>query len=108
MTQPHDRADELRTLADIWPEISKHLDLAAADAITATRYFEIDLAHPMERGWIVTQLEEKFRKGEAEHGRDWLNMSEADLRNEIENEIKDLVIYHAMRLARWQAREEVA
>ena len=107
MKQLHDRADELRTLDDLWPEIEKHIENAAKDAIYNVRRFELDLDEYL-RPNTRALLEEKFRKGEAEHGRDWLNMSEAGLRNEIESEIKDLVIYHAMRLARWQARETAA
>ena len=43
-----DRAQELARLDDVWPEVAKHLD-----------------------GFAFTdgELERKFRKGEAEHGR---------------------------------------
>ena len=107
MKQLHDRADELRALDDLWPEIEKHIDNAAKDAIYNVRRFELDLDEYL-RPNTRASLEEKFRKGEAEHGRDWLNMTGSELREEIDNELRDLVIYHAMILARWQLREKKA
>ena len=96
----HDRANELRMLDDLWPEISQCLYVAAEQAKDAARFYEYDLSDytgpSMRRA-----LEEKFRKGEAEHGRDWLNMSRDQLLEEINAELQDLVLYHAMILARW-------
>jgi hypothetical protein len=88
-----DRADELRGSRDLWPEIEQHLGAALHDAMDVT-----------ETAWLwmgTDVLEAKFRKGEAEHGRDWLGMSRADLKREIEAEVLDLVLYHAMQRARW-------
>lgn len=75
-----DRADELRATSDLWPEISKYLD-----------------------GFMFPDgvLEAKFRKGEAEHGRDWLDMTRSDLEHAIEEELMDMIIYRAMVCARW-------
>lgn len=75
-----DRAAELNRLDDIWPEVAKHLD-----------------------GFAFTdgELERKFRKGEAEHGRDWLRMTKEDLELAIQEELMDMVIYRAMILTRW-------
>ena len=75
-----DRAQELARLDDVWPEVAKHLD-----------------------GFAFTdgELEAKFRRGEAEHGRDWLRMTKEDLEVAIQEELMDMVIYRAMILARW-------
>lgn len=88
-----DRANELRELPDVWPEVEQHLGAAIHDAMAAA-----------ETAWLwmgTDMLEKKFRKGEAEHGRDWLKMRAEDLQREIEAELLDLVLYHAMRRARW-------
>ena len=88
-----DLAEELRAKPDVWPEVEKHLGVAITDAISAGETVWL---------WMDTDmLEAKFRKGEAEHGRDWLNMTQADLKREIEAELLDLVLYHAMLRARW-------
>lgn len=75
-----DRAQELARLDDVWPEVAKHLD-----------------------GFAFTdgELEAKFRRGEAEHGRDWLRMTREDLEVAIQEELMDMVIYRAMILTRW-------
>lgn len=88
-----DRADELARMDDLWPEIRHQITAAMGDAGLA-----------VDRAWNdvhVGDLEDKFRAGEAEHGRDWLRMSRADLEREIRAEIHDLVLYHAMVRARW-------
>lgn len=75
-----DRAPHLKSLDDVWPEVRKHLD-----------GFMFDEA----------DLEAKFRKGEREHGRDWLHMTREQLEVEIQNELKDMLIYRAMICARF-------
>lgn len=90
-----DRADELRGMPDLWPEVERELGAALNDAMLAADSVWL---------WMGSDvLEEKFRKGEAQHGRNWLDMSEGDLHSEIEAELLDLVLYHAMRRARWVA-----
>ena len=95
-----DRADELAALDDLWPEISLRLFEASGDAAKAAAVYALDLDDYSARS-MRDALEEKFRKGEAEHGRDWLGMSRDDLLREIRAELQDLVLYHAMLLARW-------
>lgn len=77
---PHDRADELRNAPDLWAIVKQHIVFGF---------------------FTEAELEAKFRKGEAEHGRDWLDMTREQLRAEIDAELKDLTIYQAMIDARW-------
>lgn len=79
---PGDRANELRNMPDLWPIIRQHLG--------QHRFSEDD-------------LEAKFRKGEAQHGRDWLNMTRRQLEREVESEWLDLALYTAMIRARFGA-----
>jgi hypothetical protein len=88
-----DRRDELRRAEDLWPAVERELGGAINDAMMAADEVWV---------WVgVDALEEKFRRGESEHGRNWLDMSERDLRDEIKAELLDLVLYHAMLRARW-------
>lgn len=82
---PHDRAEELRKADDLWPLVKDHITFG---------FFTED------------ELEAKFRKGEAEHGRDWLDMTHEQLRAEIDAELQDLTIYQAMIDARWPHDDE--
>jgi hypothetical protein len=77
---PNDRADALRSMPDLWPVIRENLGTHQFDEI---------------------ELEAKFRKGEAEHGRDWLNMTRAQIEREILAEWLDLCLYTAMIRARF-------
>lgn len=86
-----DRADALKQADDLWPIVAKHISQACNLAVLGFLDYTPD----------PTLLEEKFRRGEAEHGRDWLNMTREQLDGEIDEEMLDLVIYHAMRMARW-------
>lgn len=86
---PDDRADDLARLADLWPVVR--------DSIPTLP--EVYAAASAEAAF--TDLEAKFRKGEAEHDRDWLRMSRAQLEAEIVNEWRDLLLYHAMLRARF-------
>lgn len=97
---PHDRAHTLKTRDDLWPEIHLRLWVACDQATDAVRHFALDFDDYMHSS-MVAGLRAKFLAGEAEHGRDWLNMTHEQLREEIRNEIRDLVLYHAMILARW-------
>lgn len=100
-----DRAEELRSCPDIWAEVAPHLDDAAEIAASYSKYYALDLARNGEQ--MRADMERKFRAGEQEHGRNWLNMSKHDLEHEIANEIRDLVIYHAMILARFHDSDSV-
>lgn len=87
-----DRADELRAMPDIWPVIAQHLADAAGDPVRQIA----DGLHVEHAA-----LEEKYRKGEAEHDRGWLDMTRDQIEAEIVNEWLDLVLYHAMIRARF-------
>lgn len=86
-----DRADDLKRTEDLWPLVVEHLHHACNSAVLGFMDYKPD----------ASMLEEKFRRGEAEHGRDWLNMTREQFDEEILDEMRDLVIYHAMRMARW-------
>ena len=96
----HDRAHYLSGVADLWSVIQPELLDAANDAAEAMRHFALDLDDYTGPSMELS-MREKFLAGELEHGRDWLRMSRDDLRREIRNELRDLVIYHAMIRARW-------
>lgn len=93
---PADRAAEFWKMSDIWNEIVEHLPSARQVAMQ-TDHNAID--------WFLEDgsLEQKFRKGEAEHGRGWLTMSREQLEREILNEWKDIILYTAMIRARFGA-----
>lgn len=91
----HDRAEELRAKADLWPEIEQHLQAAQEDAERFMLRLPIITDH--ERSFF----EWKYRMGEAEHKRDWLDMTRDRLLESIKEEVLDLVLYHAMLRARW-------
>lgn len=99
----HDRADELRMVDDLWPLIEQELDAAAASLPIYVASF-LELYRDQATGQAVrVTLQDKFRKGEAEHARGWLNMTRNDLSIECLAEIYDLIIYRAMIRARWAA-----
>ena len=83
--------DELRQRRDVWPTVREaipqaiHLAHSALDDI---------LEHPE----LLDHLERKFRKGEVEHDRAWLNSDEDPswLILEAAEEIMDFILYQAM------------
>ena len=85
MPSPHDRAEELATTTDLWLEVRENIIFG---------YF------------TEAELEAKFRKGEAEHGRDWLRMTRERLEAEINDELKDLTLYQAMIDTRWPSTDD--
>lgn len=99
---PNDHADTLAGMSDIWPEIRNRL-VSATGLMSDSCWLDLHDALADEAA-----LEAKFRKGEAEHGRDWLEMSRDQIRAEITNEWRDLILYHAMILARFSDRDETA
>ena len=96
----HDRARDLADKDDLWAEIRPFLVDASREACTHVTHFALDLEDHLAPLY-ETDLKEKFRKGEAEHGRDWLGMTREQLYRELHDEIKDLVLYQAMILARF-------
>jgi len=85
--------DELRERRDVWPIILARIPDAihiAHNAVDAT------LEHPD----LIQHLERKFRKGEAEHQRAWLDQTrDGDptwLIAEAAEEILDFLLYQAM------------
>lgn len=81
----HDRAEQLATTTDLWNEVRQYIVFG---------YF------------TEAELEAKFRKGEAEHGRDWLRMSKDQLQGEINAELMDITIYQAMIDTRWPSSDD--
>ena len=84
MTAPVDRTDQLRALPDLWREIQPWLVLAAENAAADARWFACDLDDYTGPG-IEFHMRRKFAAGEAEHGRDWLNMTRDQLREWVKN-----------------------
>lgn len=82
---PPDQASKLRNEPDLWSIVKDHITFGF---------------------FTEAELEAKFRKGEAEHGRDWLDMTHEQLRSEIDAELMDLTIYQAMIDARWPREDD--
>lgn len=97
-----DRATELADEPDLWPIIRQHLDDAITHAVGCMREFGMELQDDTNRADLISAMEAKWRAGEKEHGRDWLAMSRQQLTyDEIRAEAIDMVLYHAMGLARF-------
>lgn len=79
--------EELAALEDAWPLIRVHLANAHDDAIDQVS----------QLSWHSLELEAKYRRGNVEHGNQWVGMTDKELRNEMREELEDLVIYAAMR-----------
>jgi hypothetical protein len=101
VTGQRDKADELRTVDDLWPLIEQQLPIALRDAKRHLDAFIRDQADLTHAPTYKRALEMKFAAGEAEHGRDWLNMTRDQLLREIYAEVLDLVLYAAMIRTRW-------
>jgi hypothetical protein len=93
-----DKANELRNVEDLWPDIKEHIASAAVDAMMSLRSFSGSVEHAD----VLADLERKYRKGDEEYNREWLNMSLADLEQEVYQELLDLVVYHALIRARFK------
>jgi hypothetical protein len=85
--------NDLQNRRDIWPIISDHVPEAISIAHAA---LDDVLSHPD----LFKHLEQKFRKGEAEHDRAWLKRAEDNqpewLILEAAEEILDFILYQAM------------
>lgn len=93
-----DRASELREIEDLWPEVLKEIENASLDAMMSVRSMAAGVARPD----VLVDLEKKYRKGDEEYKREWLNMSLADLEKEVYQELLDLVVYHCLIRARFK------
>lgn len=93
-----DKANELRDVEDLWPEISLQIESAAQDAMMSMRSMLGAAQHRV----TLEHLEKKYRKGDEEYDREWLNMSLADLEQEVYQELLDLVVYHALIRVRFK------
>ena len=78
---------ELAAMDDAWPLIREHLADALDDAIDQVS----------QLSWHSLDLEGKYRRGNVEHGNQWVGMTDDELRHEMQEELEDLVIYAAMR-----------
>jgi len=85
--------DDLKTTDDLWPVIQHELSRAILDAAEIAGAF-FQEAHMTTR--IDDELEEKFRRGEAEHKREWLDMTDKAFSDAIREELLDVLNYAAM------------
>jgi hypothetical protein len=90
--------NDLRDKRDIWPVIAERLP----DALEHVHHA---LDEVLGRPQLMDELERKFRKGEAEHDRDWLNREDANtLIMDAAEEILDFILYQAMFIALLEAK----
>lgn len=89
---------ELRSRRDLWPIIEARIPEAIADA-------EYHMLHVLDHTDLMKHLERKFRKGEAEHDRDWVNREDAyTLINDAAEEVLDYILYQAMYIVLLEAK----
>lgn len=83
--------NELRERRDVWPIVREAIPEALRLAHSA---LDDVLEHPE----LMDHLERKFRKGEVEHDRAWVNSDDDPLWLIIEaaEEIMDFILYQAM------------
>lgn len=93
-----DRASELRDTEDLWSEVAQQVADAALDAMKSVR----SMAAATQHDEVMKDLKEKYLRGEQQYDREWLNMSLADLEQEVYQELLDLVIYHCLIRARFR------
>ena len=86
--------DELKQTDDLWPVIQHELSRAILEAAEYAHRF---LAEAHIGINVDDELEAKFRKGEAEHQRTWLEMSDKAFSDAIREELLDVINYAAMR-----------
>jgi len=92
--------DDLRDLDDIWPYLAKHLPQVIA-------HLEEILHAVTQRPGLNQELETKYRAGEAEHQREWLDWNSIDhFVDESAAEVLDLIVYQLMMLAWIDAQNE--
>ena len=92
--------DDLRDLDDIWPHLAKHIP-------QVINHLEEILHSVTQRPGLDDQLEAKYRAGEQEHQREWLDWSSIDdFVDESVAEVLDLIVYQLMMLAWIDAQNE--
>lgn len=92
--------DDLRDADDIWPHLSAHIPEVIA---------ELDeILHSItQRPNLHYELEAKYKAGEAEHKREWLDWTSPDrFILESADEVLDLIVYQLMMLAWIDAQNE--
>ena len=91
--------DELRSRRDVWPII-----LEALPEALGLIHYAVD--ETIEHPDLITHLERKFRKGEAEHGGAWLrNVDDPSwLITEAAEEILDFILYQCMFILLTEAK----
>jgi hypothetical protein len=92
--------DDLRDADDIWPHLAKHLPQVIA-------HLEDTIYCITKRPGLKAELEAKYRAGEQEHEREWLDWNSIDdFIGESVAEVLDLIVYQLMMLAWIEAQHE--
>jgi hypothetical protein len=82
--------EELRAMRDVWPIVLTRIPEAIHRAHS-------QLDQIIEDPDLIDHLERKFRKGEAEHGGEWMRNADSTwLLAEAAEEILDFIIYQAL------------
>lgn len=82
--------NELRAMRDVWPIVQARIP-------EAINRCHSQLDQIIENANLLEHLERKFRKGEAEHGGEWMRHADSSwLLNEAAEEILDFIIYQAL------------
>jgi hypothetical protein len=82
--------EELRAMRDVWPLVLTRIPEAIHRAHS-------QLDQIIEDPDLIDHLERKFRKGEAEHGGEWMRNADSTwLLGEAAEEILDFIIYQAL------------
>ena len=82
--------EELKAMRDVWPIVLTRIPEAIHRAHS-------QLDQIIEDPDLIDHLERKFRKGEAEHGGEWMRNADSSwLLAEAAEEILDFIIYQAL------------
>jgi len=80
--------------SDMWSKIHTQLPRAmdmVEEAVIPTVFNSV---------WLYQELQERYSKGEAEHGGEWLDWKNEAFVDNIREEVLDMILYCAMNLAR--------
>lgn len=80
--------------SDMWDKIHTQLP-RAMDMVE-----EAVIPEVFNTTWLYKELEERYRRGEQEHGGEWLNWKPMAFVDNIREEVYDMILYCAMNLAR--------
>lgn len=81
---------ELSEAPDLWPIVREHLlEITQLPVVLNVAGHQVTVAE--------AEIEEKYRRGEAEHQRDWLEWQAEDFNVAQLEEAIDLLLYAAMR-----------